>query len=82
MKVSEIKVGQELKVQNYFWEGVCTGLEIADGLTGTVDYISPEEFKVDFQFEYNGRDYVDHVWVTYEDMAHHFEGVEELEYED
>lgn len=77
MKVKEIKVGQELKVQNYFWEGVLTGLEINEGLTGTVDYISPEEFKVDFQFEYAGRDFSDHVWVTREDMPHYFEGIEE-----
>ena len=77
MLVKEIKVGQELKVTSYFWEGVLTGLEIAEGLTGTVEYISKEEFQVDFRFEYAGRDYVDHVWVSYEDMSYHFEGIEE-----
>lgn len=77
MLVKDIKVGQELKVISYFWEAVYTGLEIAEGSFGTVTYISPEEIQVDFRFEYNGRDYVDHVWVTFEDMSYHFEGVEE-----
>jgi hypothetical protein len=77
MKVKEIREGQELKVVNYFWEGVITGLEIAAGLTGTVDTIQADEIRVDFRFEYNGRDYVDHVWVAKEDMYYHFEGVEE-----
>lgn len=77
MKVKEIKSGQELTVKNYFWEGVLTGLEINAGLTGTVDYISPEEFKVDFEFEYAGRDWKDHVWVSRGDMEHYFHDVEE-----
>ena len=82
MKVQEIKLGQELKVTRYLSEGVITGLEIAEGNFGTVDYISDGEVKVDFRFEYNGRDYVDHVWVSKEDLYYHFEGVEEYIEED
>lgn len=77
MKVKEIREGQVLKVTTYFMEGVVTGLELSEGLDATVDTIQDDEIRLNFQFEYNGRDWVDYVWCAKEDMYYHFAEVEE-----
>lgn len=82
MFAKDIREGQSVTLKLAIRESDYHDLELNEGLTGTVDSFSGSEVRVRFEFEWNGRDWVDYAYIERDQLADYFEEFEEDPEED
>jgi hypothetical protein len=77
MFAKDIHEGQSVTLKLAVYSSARLDLELSVGLEGTVDTLTADEAYVRFEFEWNGRDWVDFAYIPLDELADYFEEFEE-----
>lgn len=82
MFAKDIAVGQDVTLKLHIRETALYDFELWNGQPGTVESVDADEVCIRFEFEHNGRDWVDFGYIPRDQVADYFEEFEEDPEED
>lgn len=82
MFAKDAKVGQDVTLKMHIRETDYHSFELWNGQMGTIESFNGSEVRVRFEFEHNGRDWVDFAHIERDELADYFEEFEEEPEED